>query len=716
MTGVQWRPGRTSPASESRPARCHDQGLHDVGVPAWPGSSRPAVLSLDVFDTVLTRACGAPQDLYLWLGRLLAGRDLIACSPEVFARLRHGVELDVWNRQGGLDAHVGLVDFYIEVCRRLLLDESMVPTLVELEMSLESRVLRVVPGATSLVKRATDDDVEIVFTSDTYHSADYLRARLIDAGLLQGTGRCLVSSQYGESKASGRLFRRVIDGMPDPPVDVLHVGDHPHSDVDVPRRLGLQATWLPVGRLNRYERLLSGRAFETAGLAASFAGASRMTRLSQRADTGHQRALRDVSAGVVAPVLTGYVLWLLGRARRMGLSRLVFLARDGQVLSRIARRLVERLDLPLQVQYLWVSRRSTNLAATFDLTAEETAWIIRDRAQLSPAALLDRLGLHADEVAPLLHGSGPSARPAADQVAELLELLPRVGPLRHLVLERASERRALLCAYLRQEGLLDGQRTGIVDFGGVGSQVRALHAVMADAGVPPPRLFLIGLDDPAQAGLPPPEGHPPWLEDTEAYMYDHRRGRGVRRKRGFGTCVQMFCAADHGTVTGYDEQAHRIRPRLQADHDHALASWGLPVMRDAIDQFLDQLVLDDDLLDPYADVRGVSCDLVELFWHHPTHREAAAWGSFPFEGAGATDEVRRPLAHAYTATYIRDAVRGGRFPDLGWRHWYEASLVLSPSPVRVAVRAAEVAYRRADGSGLAGTSRLATVLRRASGR
>lgn len=717
MTSVRWRPGMTSPSSESHPSRCHEQGLDDVGVPAWPGDGRPAVLSLDVFDTVLARACGAPQDLYLWLGRLLAGRALIPCSPEVFARLRHRVELDVWNREGGLDANVGLVDLYVEVCRRLLLDESIVPTFVDLEMSLESRVLRVVPGATSLVKRAADEDVEVVFTSDTYHSADYLRARLMDAGLLSDAGRCLVSSQYGESKASGRLFRRLTDSTVDHPIDVLHVGDNPHSDVDVPRQLGLRATWLPVGRLNRYERLLSDRAFESAGLAASFAGASRMTRLSHPAYTGHQRAIRDVAAGVAAPLLTGYVLWLLERARRLGLSRLVFLARDGQVLARIARRLVERLDLPLQVHYLLVSRRSTNLAATFDLTEEETAWILRDRAHLSPAALLDRLGLRADEIGQLLDGSGASIPVGSgDQVAELLALLRGEGPLRHVVLERASERRLLLRAYLDQEGLLDGQPIGIVDFGGVGSQVRALHAVMADAGVQPPRIFLIGLDDPRQAGLPLPAGRPLWLDDTEAYMYDHRRGRGLRRKRGFGTCVQMFCAADHGTVIGYDDQAGRVIAELQVDHDDAVASWGLPVMRDAIDQFVDHLMLDPDVLDPCADVRNVSCDLVDLFWRHPTTREAAAWGAFPFEGAGATDEVPRPLAHAYTATYIRDAVRGGKFPDLGWRHWYEASLALSSSPVRVAVRAAERAYRRADGSDLAATSRLATVLRRASGR
>lgn len=713
---MKWRPGITSPRSGTHREGPESDGLVSIGVPTWPEGTRPTLLSLDVFDTVLTRACGSPQDLYLWLGRLLVSRGLIACSPEVFARVRHGAELDVWRREGGLDSHVGLADFYIEVCRRLQIDELHLDALVDLELSLESRVLRVVPGATSLVKRAVEDDVEIAFTSDTYHSQEYLRARLVDAGLLAHGGRCLTSAEYGLSKARGGLFERVVETVDGRAGEILHVGDHPHSDVDVPRELGLRAEWIAAARLNRYERLLSERAFDTAGLSASFAGASRMARLSRSVATREHRAIRDVAAGVAGPVLVGYVLWLLERSRQRDLSRLVFLARDGQVLARIARQLVQRLELPLEVSYLLVSRRSTNLAATFDLSDEETGWIYRDQAHLSPSEFLDRFGLCWDDVGPLLGPSEAATPPGStDQLAEMLRPLLARRPLRDLVLERASERRRLLVDYLRQEGILDGQRTGIVDFGGVGSQIRALHAVVADVGIEPPRLFLMGLDESPRAELEGPTSGSAWLDDTETYLYDHRRGRGIRRARGFGTVVQMFCAADHGTVTGYAERGGAVVP-LMAEDDGALASWGLAVMCDTIESFVDHLVLDADLLDPFADVRRVTCELVGLLWSRPTVDEAATWGGFPFEGALATAEEPRPLAYPYTVSYLRDALRTGRFPNLGWQHWYEASLVLSAPAVRGAVRTAERAYRRIDGSDDAAALRVARLMRRVSGR
>jgi hypothetical protein len=40
-------------------------------------------------------------------------------------------------------------------------------------------------------------------------------------------------------------------------------------------------------------------------------------------------AIRDVAAGVAAPALVGFVIWMLEQARQRGLLRLRFLSRDG---------------------------------------------------------------------------------------------------------------------------------------------------------------------------------------------------------------------------------------------------------------------------------------------------------------------------------------------------------------------------------------------------
>jgi hypothetical protein len=65
------------------------------------------------------------------------------------------------------------------------------------------------------------------------------------------------------------------------------------------------------GNPNRYEKILESYTWSTGGLSALMAGASRMARLSIPSRSAEEAAIRDVAAGVVAPVLTAYVLWIL---------------------------------------------------------------------------------------------------------------------------------------------------------------------------------------------------------------------------------------------------------------------------------------------------------------------------------------------------------------------------------------------------------------------
>lgn len=674
----------------------------------------PGILSIDVFDTTLTRSCGPPQAAYLWLGRRLHRAGAIQHTPEAFARARIQAERDVWRRAGGMDAHVFLEDFYREVARALWLDADTAGMLVDEELRVEEEVLRPVPAAVRLIEEAQRRGRDIVFVSDTYFPQAFVERLLKGAGLFTDGARCFASSELAASKASGKLFDTVIAETGARPEAILHAGDNAHSDVDVPRRKGLRARSLPDATLNRHERLLAEHMWSTSGTAAALAGASRQARLLTPARTAHERAIRDVGAGVAAPLLIGYVLWLLHRAQDLELERLVFLSRDGQVLAEIARRLAARLGLSTTISYLHVSRLSTNLAATFEADEEELGWVLRDRHFLSPEGMLRRLDIAWTEVAADLERRGVSAgtAPTSPATVQAMGAALRSEPLRTLVCERAAARRSLVRGYLEQEGLLDGGRFGIVDFGGVGSQMRALHALVTDAGKPAPRLFLVGVDRPEDAGLPAPSEEPAWLRDTECYLYDHRRELGIKRFRGFGTLVQMFCAADHDTVTGYRREGERVVPTLGGGSARLVQAWGLTTLRAAVTSVVEQVVLDEDLVDPRADLRAAACAVIAQFWAEPSVDEARAWGAFPFEGAQAEGSAPHPLAQGYTWPSAIAGVLRRTFPDLGWQHWHEASVRLSPPVLRSLLRTTEAWYWRLDTNAHPWARRAAGTVRR----
>ena len=100
----------------------------------------------------------------------------------------------------------------------------------------------------------------------------------------------------------------------------------------------------------RFEALLAAAG---GPLAPGFAAAAARARARVPA-AAPQAALRDVAAGVAAPMLVSYAAWILRDAARRGLARVYFLARDGQVLFEIARaarapaRARPRVPLPLR--------------------------------------------------------------------------------------------------------------------------------------------------------------------------------------------------------------------------------------------------------------------------------------------------------------------------------------------------------------------------------
>jgi FMN phosphatase YigB (HAD superfamily) len=662
--------------------------------------AKAEIVSLDVFDTVLTRSCGAPEALYLWLGRRLWKQGLIACTPEVFAHARTRAEKQVWQRAGGMDSCVYVIDFYREVVRWLWMEAADVEMLTDAELRLEQEVLRSMPLAVRLIEAAATSGKRIIFTSDTYFPGAFIEKQLRSHGVWNETSLCIASSDECKSKASGKLFDVMLKKVQAPAKNVVHFGDNPHSDVLMPRLKGIKNQWLPEGRLNRYEKILCDYTRDTDGLSAAFAGASRLARLSVPVTSTHARVLRDVTAGVAAPILVGYVLWLLSRAVELGLSRLYFLSRDGQILHEIARLLAQRLELPIQMSYLYASRQSTNLAATYNADDEELTWVFRDMPGMAVEAFLSRFDLTYSEVSAELSavGLGADARIEPAQCRAIRNILQSV-PIRKLILDRAARRRTMVAEYLKQEGLLEGSRSGIIDFGGAGSQVRALHTLLIHHGQPAPHIFLIGLDtlkDNEQLQHLSVPDNPQWLRDTECYLYDHRRQLGVKRQRGFGTCVQMFCAADHHTVTGYSRQGDAIVPEGAIEMDKEIMAWGLDIVRQTLRSFTEHITLDSSVVNLKADMREPACQTIKVFWSDPSRDEAEAWGQFPFEGAEAGGNMKKILAYRYSLSYVICKMAQHQFPDLGWQHWYEGSLVMSSRPLRIMLRAAERLYRRSE--------------------
>jgi hypothetical protein len=434
----------------------------------------------------------------------------------------------------------------------------------------------------------------------------------------------------------------------------------------------------------RYERRLAAAAGGSR-LAADFARAARAARAATPAADARAAALVDVAAGVAAPMLAAYVLWLLADAADRGIVRIHFLARDGQVLHAIARRLAPRLYPGIDCRYLPASRQIWSRAIS---AAPDHHWLwYGDRPGTTLEDVLRRLAVPGDAVAVDLAAQGfpreTWSRPLTPaEIARLRPYLEGPGFGAAAAPARAANRRRLL-AHLAQEGVLDPGPAAIVDLGWTGSLHDALSRLLAAEGAAPVDCYLFGIERVKDAT---------WLDRRRGFFFDANRGEEEEvfarpeDRRGF---LEVFCAADHGTVTGLSETADgRIEAEVDPGWAGPVAAWGLPTVRAAVAAFAEALAPAPASAAEIRALRPLIGALLRDFWMRPSAEEARAWGAFPFNlGEGHGSFVAR-LAEPYGIADLRRALRGGRALRRHEHFWVEGALAASPAPVRTLLFAA----------------------------
>jgi FMN phosphatase YigB (HAD superfamily) len=311
--------------------------------------SSAALLSLDVFDTALTRVIGTPASLFLILGKRVTAAGMVRCSAEAFSRAR--IEA---NRRARANAGrgVGLADIYDELQYALHLTDAERNGIRAEELALEEELLRPVPGAVERLAQARASGLAVAFLSDMYLPSSFIRGQLERHGLWADGDGCYVSCEAGCGKEDGRGYRLMAQAESVPLRRVIHRGNDPVADMAAARAAGATVEPFLEGNLNRYEEALASHSYATEGLSSVMAGASRLARLAVPAVTPREVALRDVAASVVGPTLASFILWLLLRARALGVRRLCFVAPDDGILMRMAQSLNLKLDLDLEVRNL----------------------------------------------------------------------------------------------------------------------------------------------------------------------------------------------------------------------------------------------------------------------------------------------------------------------------------------------------------------------------
>lgn len=640
------------------------------------------LITFDVFDTVLTNVLDHPEAVYFQVGRRLSQQGLITVTPEAFARARAMAERRI-RAVSDPKRDVTLVQIYEELSRSNAWVRDQVQEMMACEMSVERQASLPVPGVESVLDWIRSEIGRIVFVSDMYLPTEFIADQLSQYGLLKDGDRLFVSGECGVRKGhNGDLLSYVVEDLGVVARHAIHVGNDWMVDVMSARKVGMDAIYLPSANLNRYERTLNRAHWESQGISSLYAGASRVARLEVLArDRDVDEALLAVCSGVAAPLIVDYTLWLLRRASDLGLKRLFFLAREGEVVFAAAQDLVKGLGLDIELRYLHVSRRALNLAFLGDADRAELEWALTGFENDTTRTLLSRLDLTPEELLDELSAAGF----ADDRWSELLTrtsfeiLLGVFGQerIRDLIRIRAQNRRKLVDEYLSQQGFLDDIEVGLVDTTGVGSQFRVLQGLRGSRGTSPLQCFLmVRIWQPRLDYTDFPEIHGYYCD-----QYAYRRHYSIP---GLTAMLEVFCAAGHGGVAGFRRgESGSVEPELDemagAEGRYRYTS----LVRQVLASFVKAVLREPSFAKGTTDSRPAVIKTYSLFWDSPTRAEACAWGQYPLEGGSVSSSAQQVLAPPLSFRHlIRILLHDPSARFLGRFAWRAGSEQVSSTSVR----------------------------------
>jgi FMN phosphatase YigB (HAD superfamily) len=621
------------------------------------------IASFDVFDTVLTRIVGDPKAVFLLLGKKLFSQSLVDCMPEVFACARIKAEPRAFKNIG---ERYTLHHIYTEIAIALQLTDEQQRKIMQLELDLESKFIRPIPIAKELIKAIRDRGDRVVFLSDMYLPAEFIQEQLVLHEIWQADDELYVSHEYGKSKATGELFRELLTQKGVLADCVFHWGNDLRVDVQGAKKIGVKAQHFEEGNLNRYEQILEL----------------------------HSSATEGLSSGVVAPTLVGYVLWVLLKAKQMGLKRLYFVSRDGQILLEIARRLIDRLDVDCELRYVYGSRLAWNLPALASLDDNQASqmlkrpsWMLDSTSSLSLRDFWVRVNIVPEEIEDSLASVGFQQqdwdRTLSPSEQRTLHPLLDNHKVKNLILQKASQQEQVLINYLNKEKFLDSTPKGIVDLGWFGSSYDSLYPILKSKNGTLDAGLFFGLRSHSQNNQ---------CDFKKGYFYDERTQTGFKwalPELGI-VPLEMFCSADHGTVSSFIEQEGEVRPVFKEERNQKVIDWGLPLLRKSVNYFTENLLLDASLVNPQADVREASADVLQSFWLSPSVMEANAWGDFPWEKGHS--EKTESLAEPYHWIHAAKSFLTLRLTS-NQGIWTEGAIARSSRPIQKALQGIR-RYRR----------------------
>lgn len=518
--------------------------------------------TIDIWDTLLRRRCH-PEAIKLAVAQHLALRcpvelrvDMRDPWPLYEARLEAELAIAQQSREAGKDDEYELREVFqhwLQTCCPALSADVraiLVEDLREHELQVEIENTYADEGIREVLQAHPAQ--RILYLSDFYMASDLLDKLLAHHGFDKILAGGVVSCDVGLNKRSGNLFAYIQKREGVPSDQHVHIGDNPHSDVDMPKAFGIntvlyQPPEAHQARIARETLFASRDTLFTHVMGQINSLAVKATDSRQGTHCG--MFLLGVQA---APLFLGFALFIAEQTHKDRLDRLYFLTREGIFFLRVFDALFANgchagLTLP-SAQQLPVSRMATFLASVQEVSVDEMNRVWRLNQQQKVSTLLGLLDLEPESSASLLsrHGLALDMLLSKPQEDMRIKALLEDTEFQAYVVKNAQLRREMLRDLLEQNGAGTAQRIGAVDIGWRGTIQDNLANVLPETHVAGYYVALRRLLNPQPENV-----------SKAAYVLDEQKSDEKHLFKSY-EALELLCNSDQGSTVSYQRSAGGI--------------------------------------------------------------------------------------------------------------------------------------------------------------
>lgn len=286
------------------------------------------LISFDIFDTLLFRPFKKPSDLFMLVGQQLGIMDFCNIRMDAEEDARKKNLLIRGNREVTID------EIYEIVAQKTGIDKELG---IKIEFETEMELCYANPYMYRVFELLKYQGKKIVIVSDMYYRKKIMIELLNHIGYT-GFDDVIVSCDYNCTKRDGKLYDVLLEKYKGVGNNIIHIGDNKISDIQKAEEKGLN-TYHYVSINEKGEKY---RATNMSHLIGSAYGGIVNSQLHNGIKT--YSPYYEVGFVYAGLYVMGFCNWLHKKAEEKNITKLLFLAREGDIYQRVFNQLFDDIE------------------------------------------------------------------------------------------------------------------------------------------------------------------------------------------------------------------------------------------------------------------------------------------------------------------------------------------------------------------------------------